>query len=310
MRYRAPGIRYQIILFSVFGFLFSVLWGCDKLNFLNPKKAESKKTTPIVTVKGTIIAKVNNLPITLEELNKEIDIYNNNIVPADKPELKVTTRDQKINYLKNELVRRVLLYQEALDRGLDRKEEIIQALEKTKQDLLVMELVREEAEKVDVSSKEIEDYYNTYKEELKEVEERQIREIVVPTEQEAKDILIQLLQGADFITLAKERSKSPSAKDGGDLGFIQIGKKSAQFDGAAFSDTLEVGKVSNIFKGPEGYYILKLEAKRGGKQRSLSEMWDDIKRGLTFLKQQQKIEDLIGKLSTKAKLEFYEGEIK
>lgn len=309
MRYQTSGIRYPVILFSVFGFLFSLIVGCDKLNFLNPKKVESKKTAPTVVVKGTIIAKVNNLPITLEELNQEIDTYNA-MVSSDRPEAKITTRDQKIGYLKNQMVRRTLLYQEALARGLDRKEEIIQALERTKQDLLVMEFVRQEAEKADVSSKEIEDYYNTYKEQLKEPEERQIREIVVSTEQEAKDTLIQLLQGADFAALAKERSKSPSAKDGGDLGLIQKGKKSAQFDGAAFSDTLEVGKVSNIFKGPEGYYILKLEAKRGGKQRSLSEMWDDIKRGLTFLKQQQRIEDLVGKLSRDARLEIYEGEIK
>jgi len=39
-------------------------------------------------------------------------------------------------------------------------------------------------------------------------------------------------------------------------------------------------------------------------------MWDDIKRGLTFLKQQKKIEDLIGKLSTQTKIEIKEGEIK
>jgi hypothetical protein len=39
-------------------------------------------------------------------------------------------------------------------------------------------------------------------------------------------------------------------------------------------------------------------------------MWEDIKRGLLFLKQQQKIEELIGQLSQKAKIEIYEGEIK
>jgi hypothetical protein len=39
-------------------------------------------------------------------------------------------------------------------------------------------------------------------------------------------------------------------------------------------------------------------------------MWDDIKRGLTFLKQQQRIETLITNLSKDAKLEIYEGEIK
>jgi hypothetical protein len=53
-----------------------------------------------------------------------------------------------------------------------------------------------------------------------------------------------------------------------------------------------------------------LEAKRGGKQKPLSEMWDDINRGLVFLKQQKVIEDLIGKLSRDAKIEVTDGEIK
>jgi parvulin-like peptidyl-prolyl isomerase len=297
------------ILFSAFFIICSIFVGCDKIESLIPKKEEPKKAPQVITVKGTVIAKVNNIPLTLEELNEEIDAYNS-MVPADKPEAKITTREQKVNYLKNEMVRRTMLYQEALDRGVDKTEDAEKTLEKIKQNLLVSTLVRQEAEKVDVSAKEIEDYYNTYKEKLKSPDERDVKEIVVSTEAEAKDILIQLLQGADFATLAKERSKSVSASGGGDLGFIQAGKKSAQFDNVAFSDSLEAGKISSIFKGPEGYYILKLEAKRGGQQKSLADLWDDIKRGLTFLKQQQKIEDLVGKLSTSAKIEIYEGEIK
>lgn len=302
--------NFKTIMLFVLCFLSIALVGCG--NFGPPKPKETPKETAAQqppAVKGTLIARINNTPITLEDLNQEIDAYNA-AVPADKPEMKITTRDQKINYLKNEVVRRTLLYQAAQARGLDRKDEVLKALEKTKQDLLVMELVRQEAEKIEVSSSEIEDYYNTYKEQLKEPEEREIREIMVPTEQEAKDILIQLLQGGDFATLAQDRSKATSAKDGGDIGYVKKGQKSAQFDAVAFSDTLDVGKISSIFKGPDGFYIIKLEGKRGGKQKPLSELWDDIKRGLTFLKQQQKIEGLIGNLSKDAKLEIYEGEVK
>jgi parvulin-like peptidyl-prolyl isomerase len=290
-------MRFKLAIFAIFCLLFAGLLGCDKLN---PKKAEpAKQAAPYqAAVKGTLIAKVNNMPVTLEELNQEIEAYNT-MVPVDKPEMKITTREQRINYLKNEMVRRLLLYQQAQVKGLE-----------TKMDLLVVELIKEEAQNVEVTSKEIEDYYNTYKEQLKEPEERQVSEIVVPTEQEAKDIMIELLKGADFITLAKERSKAASAKNGGSLGVVQRGSKFIQFDNVAFSDSLEVGKFSNIFKGSDGYYVIKLDAKIGGKQKSLSEMWDDIKRGLTFLKQQQKVEDLIGKLSREAKIETYEGEIK
>ena len=306
-------MRRSTSVIIVFVFLFFALSGCDKVEqALGAKKITSNtnKTQAAPAVKGTIIAKVNNIPIILEDLNQEVEAFNA-AVPQDRPEVKINTREKKLDYLKNEMVRRVLLYQQALDKGLDRKEEVTKALEKTREDLLVVELVKEEAAKVEVSSAEIEDYYNKYKEQLKEPEDRQIREIMVPTEAEAKDVLIELLKGSDFAELAKQRSKASTAPNGGDLGFLAKGsKKFPQFDAVAFADTLEAGQYSNVFKGPDGYYIVKLETKRGGKLRSLTEMWDDIKRGLTFLKQQQRIEDLIGKLSQEAKIEIYEGEIK
>lgn len=300
--------RAAVVLLSFITFFFCA--GCEKLSIFPQKKPLPKETSQeAIPVRGTLVAKVNNIPITLEDLNQEVEAFNA-MVGETRPEAKISTRDKKLDYLKNEMVRRVLLYQEAMDKGLDKKEDVLRALAKTKQDLMVMELVKEETAKIEVSSKEIEDYYNQFKEQLKEPEERQISEIVVPNEAEAKEIMIQLLQGADFATLARERSKAVSAREGGDLGLIQKGKKFPQFDEVAFSDSLEVGKVSNIFKGPDGYYIVKLEVKRGGKLKPLSEMWDDIKRGLTFLKQQQRIEELITKLSQKAKFEFQEGEVK
>jgi parvulin-like peptidyl-prolyl isomerase len=174
-----------------------------------------------------------------------------------------------------------------------------------------LELIKEETQKVEVTSQDIEKFYNDSKDRMKEDEERQIREIVVPAEQDAKEVLIQLLQGEDFATIAKARSVSKSAKDGGDMGFIKKGdKKNDAFDRVAFSETLETGKISGIFKTTDGYVIIKLEAKRGGKQKSLSEMWDDIKTGLTFLKKQQKVEELINRLSEKSSKEYYEGEIR
>jgi peptidyl-prolyl cis-trans isomerase C len=255
------------------------------------------------------------MAITLEDLNDDISAYNASI-PEDKPEAKITTKDQKVKYLREAMIRQTLLYQEALDRGLDRNEAVQKALEKTKMDLLVMELVRQEADKVDVSSKEIEEYYNTYKDQLKEPEQRRVREIMVPTEQEAKEIMVLLLQGGDFSSLAKERSKSATAVNGGDLGLIDKEKdkekRFAQFDAVAFSDSLESGQTSSIFKGPGGFYIVKVESIKGGKQRTINELWDDIKRALTFLKQQDKINELINKLNNpaKSKIEIYEGEIK
>ncbi|MBL7081483.1 MAG: peptidyl-prolyl cis-trans isomerase [Candidatus Omnitrophica bacterium] len=300
------------ITLLLFAFCFlvvtCVLVGCENLPNPFAKKAKEKTESPLV-ITGTLIAMVNNMPITLEDLNEEIINYNA-LVSEERPELRIVTPSQRLDYLKNEIVRRSLLYQEAQDRGLDRNPDVQRALERTKQNLMVMELVKEEANKVTVGSTEIENYYNQYKDELKEPEQRHIREIVVLTEAEAKDVLIQLLQGTDFSTLAHLHSKTASARKGGDLGFISPGKRFEQFDKIAFSETLEPGQLSSIFKGVDGYYVLKLEAKRGGKQRTLSEMWDDIKRGLTFLKQQQQLENVVGELSRKARIEIYEDKVK
>ena len=282
----------------------SLLTGCDKVFPAKNKAKENKPATAAqgalpVDAKGTVITKVNNQPITLEELNSEIENYNKE-VPPDQPNEKIDTRDKKIAYLKNEMVRRAILAQAAQDKGLDRKEDVVKAMNNFRQSILVAELIRQETESVEVASKE----------QLKEPEERQIREIVVASESEAKDILIELLKGMDFTSLAQSRSTAASAQKGGDLGYIKKGVKSPKFDDMAFSSTLEAGKFSNYFKAAEGYYILKLEAKREGKVKSLSELWDDIKTGLTFLKKQQKIEELISKLSSNAKIEVTESAIK
>ncbi len=304
-------MKHNLIFCIVLGLTLSGILGCDKLNNFASVKKEKKEAPAAVSmeVKGPLVARVNNIPITLDDFNQEIEIYNANL-PEDGSEKKISTRDEKLSYLKNEMVRRAILYQGALEKGLDRDENVSKALEKTKMQLLVLELIRQSAQKIDVSSEEVEAYYNSYKEQFKDPEERKLLEIVVSTEAEARDVLIQLLQGADFSALAKASSISASAKNNGELGFIKKGVKTSQFDAVAFSDSLQAGKVSSIFQTPEGYTIIKLEAKRGGKQKQLSEVREDIKTGLTYLKQQQAVDDLIGKLSRDAKIEIYEGEIK
>jgi len=302
-----------LVLFLLCLFLLSFS-SCDYLPFSKKPKEKAGPTEvsmPITT--GKVVAMVNNYPFTLEDLDQEVETYNSSEIVTRQPELKIDTRDKKIGYLKDEMIRRVLLYQEALDRGLNRNPDVQKALEKTKVQLLAFQIVREETEKVNVTSSEIEQYYNTLPEVYKkEPEERKIREIAVSSQSQAKDLLIKLLQGEDFASLARQHSKAASAGRGGDLGFITINleEKFKQFWEVAFSDALEVGQVSSVFKGPEGYYIIKLEAKRGGKQRSLSDMWEDLKTLLTITRQRQRIDDLVGELSRNAKIEVKEDLIK
>lgn len=69
-------------------------------------------------------------------------------------------------------------------------------------------------------------------------------------------------EGADFASVAASQSQGDSAADGGDMGWVA---------GSALSETLvdvlprlQTGAVSDVFRGPDGFQIVRLEARRGG----------------------------------------------
>ncbi|MFH1768642.1 MAG: hypothetical protein ABH858_05755, partial [Candidatus Omnitrophota bacterium] len=97
----------------IFIFSFSA---CDNLPFGKKPKKPAQKQSKFSAVTGTVIARVNDYPITLEDLNEEIDRYNIDFA-KDNPELKITKAEDKVNYLRNEIIRRILLYQDAVARG-------------------------------------------------------------------------------------------------------------------------------------------------------------------------------------------------
>jgi len=292
-------------LFIVAGLLLFSGIACEKLENL-PLPFKKKVIEP----QGTVIAKVGDLFITLEQLGQEIQNYNE---LTTNPEDKLNTRQQKLAYLNEELIRRHLLYLEAKAQGLDEKPKTQELLRNLEINVLANQILQDEVGNLTVTSSEVEDFYNLYKDQFQQEEERKIKEIVLDNEAAAKDILIQLLQGADFAALAKERSRAASAAKGGDLGFIKKGSRGpdfARFDLVAFSSSLEEGQVSNVFKDKGGYYIIRLEGKRGGQPRPLSEVWDEIKRSVLFLKQQQKLQEMTGNLLKKTKVVIYEDKIK
>ncbi len=91
-------------------------------------------------------------------------------------------------------------------------------------------------------------------------EEVHARHILVETEDEAKAIKQQIDGGADFATLAKEKSKDPGAGNGGDLGYFTKEQMVPEFSEVAFK--MFAGQVSNPVKTQFGWHIIKVEDKR------------------------------------------------
>lgn len=87
------------------------------------------------------------------------------------------------------------------------------------------------------------------------------RHIVVTTEAEAKKIIAELNDGADFATLAKEKSIGPSAQKGGNLGYFTKQKMVPEFAKAAFA--LDIGQISKTpIHTQYGWHVIKVEDRR------------------------------------------------
>ena len=86
------------------------------------------------------------------------------------------------------------------------------------------------------------------------------RHILVKTEDEAKAIIKELNDGADFAKLADEKSQDKGGS-GGDLGYFGPGQMVPEFEKAAFA--LDVGTITQEpVQSQFGYHIIKVEDKR------------------------------------------------
>lgn len=103
--------------------------------------------------------------------------------------------------------------------------------------------------------------YDKFVAEFEPSEEIRASHILVASEDEAKAVKAELDGGADFATVAKEKSIDPGAANGGDLGFFGKGMMVAPFEEAAYALT-EIGQVSEPVQSQFGWHVIRLEEKR------------------------------------------------
>jgi peptidyl-prolyl cis-trans isomerase SurA len=88
-----------------------------------------------------------------------------------------------------------------------------------------------------------------------------VRQILVPDQNKADSLLIKINNGEDFAELAKENSKSSNASSGGEMGWRNLADLPSLFADALKNK--KKGYISPPLKSGSGFYILKLEDKRG-----------------------------------------------
>jgi parvulin-like peptidyl-prolyl isomerase len=83
------------------------------------------------------------------------------------------------------------------------------------------------------------------------------RQMLVPTSDQANDLLTQLQNGADFATLAQQNSTDTATKaSGGDMGWFNKGVQTRAIDDAVFA--LQPGQLSGVVQDTAGYRILQV----------------------------------------------------
>lgn len=127
--------------------------------------------------------------------------------------------------------------------------------ETLKQNIRLNLLKTKAQDEIEISDEEIQAYYDQAKYELN------ARHILVETEEEAKAIVEELKNGADFAQLAKEKSvDTGSGEKGGELGWFSVGTMVTEFNDAAYA--LELKTVSEPVKSDFGYHIIEVKEKR------------------------------------------------
>jgi peptidyl-prolyl cis-trans isomerase C len=198
-----------------------------------------------------VVARVNGVDIHESDVAfAEEEIGGN--MPSIPPE-------QKRDYLINYLVDVIVLSQTAEKQKLDDRPNVKHRLAFDRNRLL-MEMLLQDAGKAALTDATEHQVYDDAVKQVKNEEEVHARHILVPTEEEAKAILAQLKGGADFATLAKEKSKDPGAADGGDLGYFTKDQMVPEFAEVAFK--LDKGQLSDPVKTQFGWHIIKVEDKR------------------------------------------------
>lgn len=296
----------KLRVIAVFAAIFTALAlvGCNaakkpEVNKTETSKAESSAPASEAPKGGKVVAEIGKEKITLDEINEMM-----NTVPEQYRAVAQSHKDMFLDSIINQR----LLYAEASKLNFDKDPGVQKQLDEARKEILIKAYLRKEIEDtVKVTDEDAKKYYDANKEKFKEPEKINISHILVDNEAEAKDIMAKLKSGAEFATLAKERSKDASKEKGGELGFIAKGQTAPEFEQAAFA--LQPGQISDIVKTQFGYHIIKVSEKQPEKLMAYDDIKDQLKQMMLAGKQKESFEMLLKDLRDRNKVVVYKDVI-
>lgn len=252
-------------------------------------KAPAAKSAPAKPGSGKPVATVNGVPVPQSRADYLMQQQLSR-GGADTEQMRGMVRD--------ELVNREILMQEAQKAGIAKQPEVQAQLDMARQEIIVSAYLRDWVRKHPITDAEVQQEYEKAKAEQGD-KEYKARHILVESEDEAKALIAQLKKGGKFEDLATKNSKDGgSAQRGGELDWNVPAGYDKQFSEAMVK--LEKGKYTETpVRTRFGFHIIQLDDVRPAKFATLAEVKPRIQQKLA----QNRIEELVRGLRAKAKIE-------
>ena len=190
-------------------------------------------------------------------------------------------------------------------------------LNETKNQIITRDVIGQEVGRhINITDKEVQDYYNAHKSDFIREEKVYLSEILISTqgkdaagvaaaEKKAKQIAAEAAKGERFSDLARDNSDATTAKDGGVLGGYKKGDLYKDIENAVWN--LPKGAVTQPIKLPTGFEIFKVDDHTKAGLASLAEVKTDIENVLYGPKMQPKVREYLTQLRRQAFLQIKPG---
>jgi len=276
------------ILFSI---LLLFIWNGFRIS-ASPNKENSREE---------ILAKINDEPITV---GRFFDHLKKLRITFTDPEDQKTKEDQL-----HKFIREIVIDQKAALLDMDSDSVFVKKRDYYMREFLYNHMYqRDIVEKIGVTDQEVRDHYELTKEiDLLIPEEVQVRDLLLQVwadstekdyrkrlkeaekeaEKKIEEFYKRALAGEDFADLCREYSQAGVPARTANLGFIQKGNNSPEFDSAAFS-LKEIGEISRPVRDHEGYHLIQLLDR---KEKSYYELDSILFEGIREFLKREKIKE-------------------
>ena len=253
-----------------------------------PAKKEAAKPAA-KSAQGNALATVNGVAVPRSRMD---------MLLQQQSQRGLQDNEQTRAMVRDELINREVLAQEAQKSGIAKSQEVQTQLDMARQEIMVSAYIRDWVRKNPVTDADVQKEYERAKAQAGD-KEYKARHILVETEDQAKSLIADLKKGGKFDDLASKSSKDAgSAARGGDLDW----NVPATFD-PLFSEAmvkLEKGKYTEApVRTRFGFHVIQLDDVRPVKFPAFQEVRQRVQQQLV----QTRIDALVKSLRAKAKVE-------